>query len=145
MFVTERLHAWGGFMPRAASFQAMFLQAAVHGAAAEAQRFRGLTHIAVVAGQCALYEVMLDVVEAHVFKARSRAGGGCAQSEIGGANQRAGSEENAALDGVIKFAHIAGPGMLVKELHGHRIETGNGFAIALGVAAQEMVREKVDR
>src|ERR1700682_5017490 len=139
-----RLHAWRGFMPEAASFQAVFLQSAIHRAAAQAERLGGLTHIPIVAGKRALYQVMLDIVKAHVFEARSGAGSGCAQSEIGGANQRAGSEENAALDRVIELPHIARPRMLVEELHRHGIETGDGFAIALRVAAQEVMRQKID-
>src|SRR5579859_7227757 len=34
--------------------------------------------------------------------------------------------------------------MFVEELGGHGVETGNGLAIALRIAAEEMVREEVD-
>src|SRR4029077_16630502 len=131
-------------MPGAASFQAVFLQATIHGAAAQTERFGSLADIAIVTSQRALDEVMLDFVEAHVFEAGIGADGGRAEAEIGGADRGSGGEEDAALDSVIEFADVAGPGMLVQELHGHRIETGDVFAIALGVAAEEMMREEID-
>src|SRR5207247_10974886 len=45
---------------------------------------------------------------------------------------------------MIQFAHVAGPGMLVKSFERRGIESGDVFAIALRVAVKEMVRQEID-
>src|SRR2546423_6159939 len=87
---------------------------------------------------------MLDIVKAHFFEARCSAGSSGAQAEVPGAHERAGGEQDAALDGVIEFADVSGPGMLVKDLRCDGIKSGDGFAIALGIAAEKVMREQVD-
>src|ERR1700722_2512527 len=43
---------------------------------------------------------------------------------------------------MIEFAHIPRPGMLEQELRRAGVEAGNTLAIALPIAAEEMVRQK---
>src|SRR5947209_4613371 len=45
---------------------------------------------------------------------------------------------------MIQFAHVAGPGMLVKSFERRGIESGDVFAVTLRVAVKEMVRQKID-
>src|SRR5438445_13120708 len=45
---------------------------------------------------------------------------------------------------MIQFAHVAGPGMLMKRFERRGIESGDVFAIALRVAVKEMVRQEID-
>src|SRR5260370_35770756 len=97
-----------------------------------------------MASEGALDEVMLDFVEAHVFEARSGAGSGRAQAEIGGADRRAGGGKDAALDGVIQLTDMAGPGMIGGELRGDGIETGVGLGIGLAIAPEKMGLEQVE-
>src|ERR1700686_4031951 len=100
-------------MPGAASFQAVFLQAAVHRAATKAQSFCRLADIAVVPRQRALNQVVLDLVEAHLFQPRTGARSRGALTEIPGTHQRTGGKQHSALDGMIQFANVSWPRMLV--------------------------------
>ena len=122
----------------------MFLQPAVHGAAAQSQSLGSLADISFVAGKCALDEISLHFVEAHLLELGRAAGGLRAQTEIRGADARARREEHAAFDRVIEFANVSRPRMLVKRLDGGSVEARNIFAIALRVAVEKMVRQQID-
>src|ERR1700730_7952969 len=100
-------------MPGAASFQAVFLQAAVHRAAAQAQSFCRLAHIAVVPRQRALNQVMLHFIEAHLLEPRTGARSRGAQTEIPGTHQWSCGKQHSALDRMIQFANVSWPRMLV--------------------------------
>src|SRR5258705_10078662 len=121
----------------AASFQAVFLQAPIHRATAKAQSLCGLADVAIVASQRALNQMMLHVIEAHLFEPRASTRSSGPQSQIGRTNQRSSGQQYAALNGVIQFAYIARPGMLVKNLRGDRVESTDRFAVALRITAQK--------
>ena len=79
------------------------------------------------------------------FLTSRSAGRGCSpQPQIDTANQRAGRKEDGAFDGVIKLAYVSGPRVLAKRLHRGGIEARDLLAVALGIDAQEMMREKFD-
>src|SRR6266436_6465733 len=131
-------------MPAAASFQAVFLQAPIHRATAKAQSLGGLADVSVVACQRALNQMMLNVIEAHLFEPRASTRSSGPQSQIGRTNQGPGSQQHSSLNRVIQFAYIARPGMLVKNLRGDGIESTDCFAVALRITAQKMVRQQID-
>src|SRR5204862_4661688 len=95
------------------SFQSMFLQPAIHGAATESQGLGCLTDVPLVSGESALDEVPLHFVEAHLLQLGRSAGGLRAQAEIRRAHGRSGRKEHAPLHRVIQFANVARPGMLM--------------------------------
>src|SRR5229473_1687671 len=104
------------------SFQSMFLQPAIHGAAAQAQCLRRLADISFVARERALDEIPLNFVEAHLLQLGRAAGGLRAQPEVCRADGGAGREEHAAFYRVVEFANVARPCMLVKSLDGGGVE-----------------------
>src|SRR5260370_2742511 len=53
-------------------------------------------------------------------------------------------KELSAFNSVIELANISRPRMFMHSLEGSRVETGNIFAVALRVAVEKMVRQKVD-
>src|SRR6202521_4361428 len=127
-----------------ASFQSMFLQPAIHGAAAQSQGFGSLADISFVTRESALEEIALPFVEAHPLQLRRPSCSLRAQAEICCANGRAGRQEHAAFHGMIKFANVGRPGMLMKSLDGGCVEAGKVLAVALRVTVEEMVREEID-
>src|ERR1700694_4987892 len=80
-----------------ASFQSMFLQPAIHGAAAQPQSLVCLAYIPFVAGESALDEIPLNFVKAHLLELGRATGGLRAQTEVCRADGRAGRKEQAAL------------------------------------------------
>src|SRR5271154_2004727 len=56
-----------------ASFQSIFLQPPVHGAAAEAQGPRGFADVAVMTREGALNQITLHVIKVHFFETRGGA------------------------------------------------------------------------
>ena len=122
----------------------MFLQPAIHGAAAQSQSLRRLAHISFVARECALDEIPLDFIEAHFLQLGRAAGGLRAQTEVCRADGRTRREEHSAFHRMIEFANIARPGMLMKSLDGGGVEAGNVFAIALRVTVEKMVCQEID-
>ena len=103
-----------------------------------------MADVAVVPRQRALNQVMLHFVEAHFLQARSASRSRGAQTEIAGAHQRSGRKQHATLDRVVELANVPRPGMLVKDLRGDGIESTDGLAVALRIAAQKMVCEQID-
>src|SRR6267378_2866160 len=126
------------------SFQSMFLQPAIHGAAAQPQSLGCLAYIPFVAGESALDEIPLNFVEAHLLELGRAAGGLRAQTEVCCADGRAGRKEHAAFHRMIEFANVARPRMLVKSLDGGGVESGKFFAVTLRVTVEKMVRKEVD-
>ena len=122
----------------------MFLQPAIHGAAAQSQSLRRLAHISFVARECALDEIPLNFIEAHFLQLGRAARGLRAQTEVCRADRRARREEHAAFHRMIEFANIARPGMLMKSLDGGGVEAGNVLAIALRVTVEKMVCQEID-
>src|SRR6185503_8576564 len=85
-------------------------EAAVEGAAREAEDAGGFADVAALGGEGALDEVALDLLEGHVLEA----GGGFgarAELEVGGGDVVAGGEQARALDDVLELADVAGPGV----------------------------------
>src|SRR5437773_6791916 len=72
-----------------ASFQPMFLQPAIHGAAAQSQSLGCLADVAFVARESALNEIPLHFVEAHLLQLGRAASGLRAQAEVCRADGRA--------------------------------------------------------
>src|ERR1700722_1986805 len=124
------------------SFQAVFLQAAIHRAAAESQRLGCLADVSVVAGECALGEGAVHFIEGHFFESNGASGRASAQAEIGGAHQLSLRQQDSTLDRVIELAHISRPGMVEQKLRRARVEARNAFAIALCITTQEGMRQK---
>src|SRR5579863_1718618 len=91
--------------------EAVFLQAPVESAAAQAQCFARVADVAAIACQGFLNQDALDFFDAHFIKAQGCLARG-AQPQIAGADLRALREQNGALDGVVELADIAGPGMV---------------------------------
>src|SRR6266403_2452286 len=129
---------------KVASFQSMFLQAAVHGAAAQSQGFGCLADVSFVARESALNQVALHFVEAHLLQLGRSTSSLCTQAEVCRADGWAGRKEYATFHCVVQFADVARPGMLMKSLDRGRVESGNTFAVALRIAVEKMVRQKVD-
>src|ERR1700680_1874124 len=131
-------------MSGAASFQAVFLQTAVHRAAAKAQSFCRLADIAVVPRERALNQVMLHFIEAHLFEPRTGARSHGAQTKIAGSHPRSCGEQPSPLYVMIHFTNVSRPRMLVENLCRYRIETADGLAITLRIPAQKVVRQQID-
>src|SRR5713226_5408399 len=129
--------AGGGGHRKVASFQSMFLQPAIHGAAAQSQSLGCLADISFVARESTLDEIALNFVEAHLLQVGRAASGLRSQSEVCRADRRAGREEHPAFHCMIKFPNVAWPCMLMKSLDGSRVETGNIFAVALRVTVED--------
>src|SRR5215813_8945755 len=85
---------------------------------------------------------MFDFLQAHFFQSGWTCGSALAQTEVGGAHQGTADQKNGALNGMVKLAHVAGPGMFVKQLPGGWIKARDGFSITLSISAQEMLGEK---
>src|SRR5215831_13931026 len=79
--------------------QAVALQAAVESGPAQAERFRGLRDVAVVAGHGLLDQETFDVLEAHVLEAAAAVLRG-AQAEVDRLDEGALCHQDGALDGV---------------------------------------------
>src|SRR6267154_4819159 len=129
---------------KVASFQPMFLQPAVHGAAAQSQGLGCLADVSFVAHESALNQVALHFVEAHLLQLSRSTSRLCAQAEVCRTDGRAGRKEYATFHSVIQFADVARPGMLMKSLDRGRVESGNTFAVALRIAVEKMVREEIN-
>src|SRR5437899_2224529 len=136
--------AGGGGHRKVASFQSMFLQPAIHGAAAQSQSLGCLADVSFVASESALNQVALNFVEAHLFQLSRATSSLRAQAEVCRADGRSRRQEHAAFHRMIQFANVARPCMLMKSLDSGRVEPGNIFAVALRVAVEEMVRQEVD-
>src|SRR5258708_39223985 len=129
---------------KVASFQSMFLQAAVHGAAAQSQSLGCLADVSFVACKSTLNQIALNFVEAHLLQLSCSTSSLCAQTEVCRADGWAGRKEYAAFHGVIQFADVARPGMFMKRLDSRRVESGNIFTVALRVAVEKMVRKEIN-
>ena len=84
----------------------------------------------------------LDLLQAHVLDARHGLAG--AEPEVGGADDLARGHEYAALDGVVEFADVAGPAMVLHGLEGAGVKPGDGLAVALDMLLEEMLGEERD-
>src|SRR5260370_194345 len=122
----------------------MFLQPTIHGAAGQSQSLGSLADVSFVASESALNQIALHFVETHLFQFGYAASGLRAQAEVRSADRRARGEEHAAFHGMIQFADVARPGMLMQSFDSGGVEPGNILAIALRVAVEEMVREEID-
>src|SRR5438552_4197255 len=120
-----------------ASFQPVFLQPAIHGAAAQSQSLGRLADVSFVARECALDEIAFHLVEAHLLELGGGASGLRAQTEVCRADGRARREKHTAFNCVIELANVPRPGMFVKSLAGGGVETGNVFAVPLGVTEKK--------
>lgn len=87
-----------------------------------------------MAGQCALDEVALHFIEAHLLEPHGAARRASAQAEISGTDKLSLREQDSTLDRVIEFAHISRPGMVKEKLRRARIKSGNAFPVALRIA-----------
>jgi len=94
----------------------MFLQPAVHGAAAQSQGLGGLADVSFVARESALNQVALHFVEAHLLQLCRSTSSLCTQAEVCRADGWAGRKEYATFHRVVQFADVARPGMLMKSL-----------------------------
>src|SRR5271156_6290772 len=118
------------FFPRSVALylvgpsKAIFFHPPVECAAAEAQRLRRLTHIAVAASQRLADEDTLNRLQAHLLEAGGRYPRRT-QAKIGQGNPRGGRHQNRALDGVVEFADVSGPGITQHRLQRRRIESLN--------------------
>src|ERR1039458_8741614 len=106
--------------------QAVALQAAVEGAAAEAERIGGMAHIAAETRQRFFDEQRLDIFEAHLFEARRPFASG-AQAEVGGADLISLRHEDGALHSVIQFADVAGPCVRQQRFDGGFLKASDGL------------------
>src|SRR5438093_4250314 len=136
--------AGGGGHRKVASFQSMFLQPAIHGAAAQSQSLGCLADVSFVASESALNQVALNFVEAHLFQLSRATSSLRAQTEVCRADGSARREEHPAFHRMIQFADVARPCMLMQSPDSGRIEPGNILAVALRVAAEKMVRQEID-
>src|ERR1700756_4602255 len=93
-------------------------------------------------GQHALDEMFLYLIETHLFETQTAWGRGEAQAEVGATNHRSGREKDGALDSVIEFADVSGPGMFAEGLQRAIVEAGDFLAVALGIDAEEMIGEQ---
>src|SRR5581483_4408737 len=100
--------------------------------AAEAEGFGGLADVAAVAGQGFADQESLDFLQAHVFQLLRRFARG-AQAEVAVAHQLTLGEQYGALDGMIEFAHVAGPGVVEHGLERGGLKAGELLAVAAGV------------
>jgi len=93
-----------------------------------------------MAGQRALNQVALDFIEAHFLEPDRATCGGGAQAEVGGADQLPLREQDAALNGVIELANIAGPGMFQEKLRRAGVEPQyDAKQLSAGVLARPTV------
>src|SRR5258708_39082396 len=122
----------------------MFLQPAVHGAAAQSQGLGCLADVSFVTRESALNQVALHFVEAHLLQLRRSTSSLCTQAEVCRADGWAGRKEYATFHGVVQFADVARPGMFMKRLDSRRVESGNIFTVALRVAVEKMVRKEIN-
>src|SRR6266478_8675301 len=122
----------------------MFLQPAVHGTATQSQDLGCLADVSFVARESALNQVALHFVEAHLLELSRSTSSLGTQAEVCRADGWAGRKEYATFHGVLQFADVARPGMLMKRLDRGRVESGNTFAVALRIAVEKMVREEIN-
>src|SRR5260370_24941220 len=113
--------AGGGGHRKVASFQSMFLQPAIHGAAAQSQSLGSLADVSFVPGKSPLNEISFNFVKTHLLQLGRAASDLCAQTEVCRANGRARREQNAAFHRMIEFANVARPRMLMQGLDGGRV------------------------
>src|SRR5213082_2720503 len=121
------LGAGCGAHKSSASFQLMLLQPAVHGAPAQSQGFGGLADIPLVAGKCALNQILLHFVEAHLLELGGSAGGLRAQAAGAAAKL-----EEMSLDEVEKY-------LIQRTLSRHEGNVSQA-AKALGLSRSAMYR-----
>src|SRR3989441_7205757 len=136
--------AGGGGHRKVASFQSMFLQPAIHSAAAQSQSLGCLADVSFVASESALNQVALNFVEAHLFQLSRATSSLRAQTEVCRADGRPAREQHPAFHRMIQFADGARPCMLMQSPDSGRIEPGNILAVALRVAVEKMVRQEID-
>src|SRR5690242_17374794 len=117
---------------------------AVQRAAAQAEGFRGLTHVPLVARECLLDEESLHLVEREILESRRIRRARRAETQVAGAHELALREEDGALHRVIELADVPRPRMIEERLHRAEVEAGERLAIAIGVPAQEVHRELRD-
>src|SRR5439155_242522 len=92
-----------------------------------------------------LDQYALDVFQTHLVERRGGAPAPSAvQPEVTRLHTPALRHEHGSLDRMIELPHVARPGMAEQHLHGVRRELHCGFAIACGVAVQEMRGEQRD-
>src|SRR5271168_4677899 len=137
------------FFPRSVALylvgpsKAILFHPPVECAAAEAQRLRRLAHIAVAASQRLADEDTLNRLQAHLLEAGS-GNSWRAQAKIGQRNARGGCHQHRALNGVVQFTDVAGPRITQHRLQSRRLETLYLLAVARGVAAEKVRRQRWD-
>src|SRR4051794_23001457 len=103
--------------------QAVPLEAAVEGAAAQAQGIRCVADIPVEPGESLLDEKGLHVFETHLFETR-RTLAAAPQAQIHGTDRLALRHQDGALYGMVQLADIAGPGVPEQGLDSALVEPG---------------------
>src|SRR5262245_23883207 len=85
---------------------------AVQRGAAQAERLRGVAHIAIASHGLANQEAF-DVLQTHFLETRRRISAASGpQSEVGEVNHVALRHQHSPLDGMIQLADVSGPGMI---------------------------------
>src|SRR5258708_6287607 len=120
---------------------AVLFEAAVEGGSGEAERARGGTDVAGVAGHGFLDEELLDVLEAHLLE-RDAAFAGRAQREVAHADRIAARHERRALDRVVELADVARPRVVEQGLERRRLEAPELLAVTAGVPLEEVERQR---
>src|SRR5947208_6181343 len=123
--------------------EAMPFEPAVQRAAREAERLGRLTDIARRACERLLNQHALDLFQTHLVE-RAGAIPATAQPKVARLDASALRHEHSSLDRVIELPHITGPRMAEQQLHGIWREFLRRFAVAGGVAAQEIRGEQRD-
>jgi hypothetical protein len=127
-----------GWVP--CGLEPIFLHPAVERAAAEAEGFGGLAHVSLGALQCLADENRFHGFEAELFEIlalRTKH----VEAEVGALNLAAAAHQDGALESVLQFAHVAGPGVLQQQLQGGNLETFYGTAVTRGIARKKMPGE----
>src|SRR5580704_1910530 len=105
--------------------------------ATQAQRFRGLSYVALKAPKRFTNQNSLNCLQTQFFEVlRSRAL--YAQAKIGWLNLFSKAHENGAFDGMLQFTNVARPRMLREELQCNRIKTFNLTAVPRSVLLKKM-------
>src|ERR1700690_4006468 len=117
--------------------KAVFLQAAIERAAAQAQGLARVAHVAAITRERFLDQDFFNIFQTHVVEAQWHFAG-LTQAKIAGPDRIAFRKQHGAFDRVIEFADISGPGMIEQKLQSDRLESREIFAIALSGLAKEM-------
>src|SRR5712691_7319194 len=117
--------------------EAVPLQPPVQRAAAEAQRFRGLAHVAVGPRHRLLDQESFDLLEAHVLHPRSRIAVD-AEPQLAESDRRALRHQDAAFHGVVELADISRPRVIEQRLKRRLLEAADVLAVALRVLPEKM-------